>query len=78
MRTRPALTDDDQYSTETDFEFALHDVGDRLSAADGERDRTPCSSACVGLAARTVSSGPQTFTILNRSAQAPNFYHSRK
>ena len=22
-----------------------------------------------------VSSGPQTFTILNRSAQAPNFYH---
>ena len=23
----------------------------------------------------TVSSGPQTFTILNRSAQAPNFYH---
>ena len=39
--------------TDTELELALHDVGDRLSAADGERDRTPCSSACVGLAART-------------------------
>ena len=54
----------------TDFEFALHDVGDRLSAADGERDRTPCSSACVGLAARTQRA-PTAPTRISQLEQKP-------
>ena len=44
------------------------DVADRLSAADGERDRTPRSSACVGLAARTqrASTAPTRISQLEQ------------
>ena len=53
---------------QTDFEFALHDVDDRLSAADGERARTPCSSACVGLAAGARSAHALPTKTTSRSS----------
>jgi hypothetical protein len=57
---------------QTDFEVALHDVGDRLSAADGERDTVGLRArrACVGLAARTQRA-PTAPTRISQLEQKP-------
>ena len=59
----------DRQTDRQTFKCCCGDVGgDRLSAADGERDRTPCSSACVGLAARTqrASTAPTRISQLEQ------------